>query len=202
MPGIFRSRTAAPPTDGGTGPPDDEADLVARAMGDPRAFAPLYLRYLDPVHQYCYRRLGSREVAEDATALVFERALKALPGYRGGLFRAWLFTIAHNVIADSYRSTRPHEPLDAADEVADPAPDPEALALLADEQRLVLAGLPMLPADQRRVSELRLGALPATEVAAGLGRTPESIRSLQLPASRRVHALLGIPGSPTEVRHA
>jgi RNA polymerase sigma-70 factor (ECF subfamily) len=198
---VFRSRSAAPPTGGGTGPPD-EADLIERAVADPRAFAPLYLRYLDPVHQYCYRRLGSREVAEDATSLVFERALKALPGYRGGLFRAWLFAIAHNVITDSYRSTRAHQPLDAADEVADPAPEPEALALLADEQRLLLAVLPMLPDDQRRVMELRLGGLPATEVATILGRTPESVRTLQLRAIRRLHTLLDIPASTTEARHA
>lgn len=171
-------------------------------MTDPRAFAPLYLRYLDPVHQYCYRRLGSREVAEDATSLVFERALRALPGYRGGLFRAWLFAIAHNVIVDSYRSTRVHQPLDAADELADPAREPEALALLADEQRLLLAVLPMLPADQRRVVELRLGGLPATEVALVLGRTPESVRTLQLRAIRRLRTLLDIPNARREARDA
>ena len=146
MSGVFRSRSTSPPVGGGTGPPD-EADLVAAAVADPRAFAPLYRRYLDPVHRYCYRRLGSREVAEDATSLIFERALTALPGYRGGLFRVWLFAIAHNVVTDSYRSTRAHEPLDAAEETADPGPDPETLALLADEQRLLLAVLPLLPVD-------------------------------------------------------
>jgi RNA polymerase sigma-70 factor (ECF subfamily) len=198
---VFRSRSSTPPTGGGTSPPD-EAGLVAAALADPRAFAPLYRHYLDPVHQYCYRRLGSREVAEDATSLVFERALTALPGYRGGLFRVWLFAIAHNVITDSYRSTRAHEPLDAAEEMADPAPNPEALALLADEQRLLLAVLPLLPTDQRRVVELRLGGLPATEVALILGRTPESVRTLQLRAIRRLHVLLAIPAGTREARHA
>src|SRR5918994_892011 len=88
---------------------DTDPDLVARAQLDPRAFALLYGRYLDPVHQYCYRRLGTREGAEDATSQVFERVLKALPAYRGGIFRAWLFTIAHNVVTDSYRAARPHD---------------------------------------------------------------------------------------------
>jgi hypothetical protein len=40
-PGVFRSRSAAPPTSGRHGLPD-EADLVARAVADARAFAPLY----------------------------------------------------------------------------------------------------------------------------------------------------------------
>ena len=196
MQALFRSRTAPP--GGGEGPSDEaEAAQVARALADPRAFAPLYLRYLDPIHMYCYRRLGSREAAEDATSLVFERALKALPSYRGGPFRAWLFAIAHNAIADAYRSTRPHEPLDAGGGVADPGPEPEALALLADERRLLLAALSALPADQRRVVELRLGGLPATEVAAILGRTPEAVRALQLRAVRRLHAILAIPTTTT-----
>jgi RNA polymerase sigma-70 factor, ECF subfamily len=197
---LLRPRSARRPGDGGTDPPDDAA-LIARAIADPRAFAPLYNRYLDPIHDYCYRRLGSREVAEDATSLIFERALTALPRYRGGLFRAWLFTIAHNVITDSYRSTRIHEPLETLDTVTDPAPEPEAVALLADEHRLLLAALSMLPPEQRRVMELRLGGLPATEVAVVLGRTPESIRTLQLRAIRRLQRLLGSP-APTEVRHA
>jgi RNA polymerase sigma-70 factor (ECF subfamily) len=201
MPGWFRSRAPSLPERGDDDPPD-EADLVAMAVDSPLAFAPLYLRYLDPVHQYCYRRLGSREAAEDATSQIFERVLKALPTYRGGIFRAWLFTIAHNVITDSYRSSRPHEPLAAAEEVIDPAPEPEEIALLADEQRLLQAALPLLPVDQRRVMELRLTGLPSTEVAVVLGRTPESVRTLQTRAIKRLQTLLNQTESRKEARHA
>lgn len=74
-----------------------DAELVALAMADLRQFALLYTRYLDPVHRYCYRRLGSREAAEDATSAVFTKALAAFPRYRDASFRAWLFTIAHHV---------------------------------------------------------------------------------------------------------
>ena len=81
----------------------DEVAIIALAKRDPAAFAPLYQEYLGPVYRYCYRRLGSREAAEDATSLVFERALRALPTFRGASFRAWLFTIAHNAVTDAYR---------------------------------------------------------------------------------------------------
>ena len=50
--------------------------------------------------------------------------------------------------------------------------------------------------------ELRLGGLPATEVALILGRTPESVRTLQLRAIRRLHGLLAIPAGTKEARHA
>jgi len=169
---------------------------------DPRAFAELYLRYVAAVHHYCYRRLGSIEAAEDATSLVFERVLKALPGYRGGVFRAWLFTIAHNVITDSYRSAREHHPIDAARELADPSPQPDRLVLLADDQRLLLAALSALPPEQRRVMELRLGGLPSTDVAVVLDRSPESVRALQFRAIKRLRDLLRDPADPAEVRHA
>jgi RNA polymerase sigma-70 factor (ECF subfamily) len=99
--------------------------VVARAQRDPTAFAPLYMAYVEPVYRYCYRRLGSREAAEDATSLVFERALRSLATFRGGSFRAWLFTIAHNAVTDAYRRRGTNPPFIEAMEVADPAPPPE-----------------------------------------------------------------------------
>jgi len=60
---------------------EEDAVLAAAAASDPRAFAPLYERYLDAVYRYCYRRLGSREAAEDATSQVFYRAIAGLAGF-------------------------------------------------------------------------------------------------------------------------
>src|SRR5688572_10743623 len=77
-----------------------EAAAIAAARLDPRAFAPLYQAYFDPVFRYCLRCIGDREDAAEATQEVFARALRALPRYRDQAFRPWLFTIAHNVIAD------------------------------------------------------------------------------------------------------
>src|SRR3954447_12702789 len=84
----------------------DEVSLVARAQEDRRAFAPLYVRYADPIYRYCFHRLGTRQAAEDATSLVFEKAIAKLPSFRQQSFRSWLFSIAHNVIVDNYRATR------------------------------------------------------------------------------------------------
>ena len=70
--------------------------LVERAQRNPAAFEGLYDRYLDPIYAYCHRRLGTRELAEDATSQVFVQALAALPRFRAHSFRAWLYTIAHN----------------------------------------------------------------------------------------------------------
>lgn len=156
-----------------------DAVLVNRAIHDPREFAPLYARYLNPVHRYCYRRLGSREVAEDATSRVFANALSGLHGFRGGSFRAWLFAIAYRVVVDATRSTRPVWPLEAAEQATDPSPTPEEIVLTDDLRRSVTRLLAHLSADQRVVVELRLAGLTGMEIAAVLGRSHAWVRTSQ-----------------------
>jgi RNA polymerase sigma-70 factor (ECF subfamily) len=85
----------------------EELAIAQRALADLRAFSPLYDRYLDPIHSHCYRRLGSREAAEDACAVTFRKALEGLAAFRYGSFRAWLFAIADNVLRDLARTTHP-----------------------------------------------------------------------------------------------
>jgi RNA polymerase sigma-70 factor (ECF subfamily) len=173
-------------------PTSDDQHLVARARDDPRAFAPLYERYLDPIYRYCYRRLGNREGAEDATSQVFLHALAGLAMYRDGSFAAWLFTIAHNVVIDTYRRRRPEEPLlDLVDPV-DADPTPEAAAMAEDERRTLRGLLAPLPVDQRRVLELRLAGLTGAEIAVVLARSVAAVKMLQLRAMTRLRAELGV----------
>jgi len=167
---------------------DDERAQIARSQRDPAAFAPLYARYADRIYRYCRRRLGSREAAEDATSQVFTLALAGLAGYRGGSFAAWLFAIAHHVVANAGRRPPPR-PLDAAGALPDPAPTPEEAALAAENGRTTHALLAALPPDQRRVVELRLAGLTAAEIAAALGRSSAAVKMLQLRALKRLRAL-------------
>jgi RNA polymerase sigma-70 factor (ECF subfamily) len=179
---------------------EDDDVLVAAAQRDPRAFAPLYARYADPVYRYCWRRLGDPEAAADATSLVFTKALAALPRYRAGSFRSWLFSIAHNTVIDGRRSSRPDAPLDAALDPIDPAPGPEALAVASDEGQRVRALLVRLSNDQRHVVELRLAGLTDREIAAALGRNVPAVRMLQARAVARLRTLL-VPGATTGRDH-
>ncbi len=167
-----------------TGPPtefataDEEAALVAAARRDPQAFAPLYHRYFDPVYRYCYRRLGGPEAAADATSQVFAKALAALPRYRDGSFRSWLFAIAHNTVVDCARSVRADRPLEVAATVVDAVPTPEEVSLAAgamamlgfnDQDARVLLAVPfgitrvaigwvLWPAGSRRVGASHLAS--------------------------------------------
>lgn len=172
---------------------DDEA-LAARAKANPAAFAPLYQRYVRPIYLYCYRRLGSRELAEDATSQVFTKALAAMPRYRGDAFRPWLFTIAHHVVTDVYRRRKPTTPLDDAWEIADGGDSPEEFAIAADGERNVRRLLTHLTPDQRDVVELRLNGLTGAEIATVLGKRPGAIRATQFRAYQRLRELITAEG--------
>jgi RNA polymerase sigma-70 factor (ECF subfamily) len=178
-----------------------ERALVAAARHDRRAFAPLYARYASPIFQYCYGQLGSREAAEDATSMVFSKALAALPRYRDGSFRAWLFTIAHNTITDQFRAARRETPLEAATEIVAPGPALDEAASDEDARRRLRELLVQLPDDQRKVIELRLMELNGPEIADVLGRSHAWVRVTQYRALARLRTLMTARVEPWEARH-
>ncbi len=164
----------------------DDAEFVLLAQETPQAFEHLYRRYVDSVHRYCYRRLGTREAAEDATSLIFTKAFAALPGLRAGSFRSWLFTIAYHVIADDLRARRTGADFDLAIDVPARGPSPEESAIAREEDRSVAALLEVLPESQRQVVELRLSGLNGREIANVLGRSLPAVKMAQLRAYARL----------------
>lgn len=86
-------------------PPDDERSLIERASTDPDAFAELYRRHVDGIHRFARRRSGSADIADDVTAVTFERALARIDRFRPGPngLRPWLYRIAANELADRHR---------------------------------------------------------------------------------------------------
>ena len=170
-----------------------DAELIRLAKQDRRHFGPLYDRYADPVFRFCYRRLGNREAAEDATAQVFTKALTALPRYReGGTFAAWLFAIAANVVTDAHRRRRVHQPLDDAPDPIDGAPSPEDLAIVAEERRSVRRLLATLPSEQQRAMELRLAGLSGAEIAKAMGKSHRAVKMLQFRAIAKLRLAMGV----------
>jgi RNA polymerase sigma-70 factor (ECF subfamily) len=197
----MRTMLSSPPSQdsrGNSGIPDEDARLVVLAKADPRAFAPLYTRYFDPVYRYCYRRLGHPEAAADAAAQVFAKALAALPGYREDApsFRSWLFAIAHNVITDDLRARRPVAPMDVAGHVEATDPSPEDMVLTNETRCMVRDLLEQLSPDQRHILELRLAGLSGPEIAAALGRSLGAVKIAQVRAFACLRATLDPAGSP------
>jgi RNA polymerase sigma-70 factor (ECF subfamily) len=171
----------------------------------------LYRRYVEAVHGYAYRRLGTREDAEDATSDVFQELARSLPTYRPRLeatFRSWLFTIAHHVIADHlsrrerdrHRSASSYEQL--APDLVDAAPSPAETAEAADEGRWIRAMLGELPPRERQVLELDLAGLKTAEIAVVLGLLPGAVHTARSRALDRLRTRVGSGDVRKEAHHA
>lgn len=172
-----------------------ERDEIALAKRNPAAFAPLYERYVDAVYTYCLRRIDDPEHAADLTAQIFTRALAALPRFseRGGSFRSWLFSIAHNIVVDTYRTARNNASLDQEDigrTIAHPGHGPERIALQRDLQDAFGAAMAELTSTQREVVALRLVGLTGPEIAQALNMKVAAVKSTQFRAYTRLRDLL------------
>lgn len=95
---------------------DDEIVELA-TEGNRRAFGELYDRYVERIYNYVYYRTSNPRDAEDLTERVFFRAIRHIENYedRGLPISAWLYRIAHNLVANWYRdnSRRQEIPLES-----------------------------------------------------------------------------------------
>ncbi len=188
--------TAGVGTGAGAAPPSDMDDkaamtaLVKRAQaGEAEAFGQLYDRYAAGVYRFCYHRTTSVALAEDLTSETFFRALRGIHSFRwqGRDFGAWLTTIARNLVADHYKSSRARleTPSDALPERRDQAPGPEDAVLTRLTHAVLARALEALPDEQRDCLVMRfLQGLSIAETAEVLGRSEGAVKQLQLRAVR------------------
>jgi RNA polymerase sigma-70 factor, ECF subfamily len=96
----------------------DEFLLALLAEGDQQAFNTLYHRYSGRMLYYFYRMLGnSNEKAQDFLQDLFVKLIdKADTFDTSRKFQTWIFSIAHNMCKNEYRSmdVRKSEPIDDA----------------------------------------------------------------------------------------
>ena len=177
---------------------DPDLEDVLAAQRDRAAFGRLYRRYVDRVYGYAFYLLGDHHDAEDVTERTFVAALAAIDGFRdeGATFRAWLFRIAHNQLANALRS-RQRQQAASLEAVAEPRAhaDPAGLFSLAEEARGLRRALEQLPDDRRQVVVLRfVDGLSAREIGAVLGRSEGAVRVLQHRGLRQLAEMLARGG--------
>jgi len=175
---------------------DSDLAAVRAAQVDRAAFEVIYRRYLDRVYSYAFYQLGDHHDAEDVTERVFMAALAALPGFReqGASFRAWLFGIAHNTIANVHRTRarRRVQPLADDFDRAAPGADPATILDRAEDRHRILRAVSALAEDRRQVILLRfVDGLSTPEISQVLDRSPGAVRVLQHRALRDLAELLG-----------
>ena len=192
-------------------PPRESWALVERAQsGDREALAEIYRQTRPDVLRFVNSRCGGDpQLAEDLTADTFVRALKSLERitWQGRDIRAWLITIARNLIADYYKSGRyrmeypanGHHAADGMiedrwlggiDDSAEGRPEDTVLDALTNIT--LHAAVTALNPEQRECIVLRfLQGFSVAETARAMGKNEGAVKALQWRAISALARQLG-----------
>jgi RNA polymerase sigma-70 factor (ECF subfamily) len=154
--------------------------------------AQLFEQHHESLLRYLVRLTGDLDVAHDAAQEAFARLVAKPP--RNEHPRAWLFTVATNVVrAGSNRSRRRAALLQAGAARAphsDPLPTPEEAAVAEADRIRVRAALAALPDRERVMLLMREEGFSHREIAESVGTTTGSIGTMLARALDRLAALL------------
>jgi RNA polymerase sigma-70 factor (ECF subfamily) len=164
----------------------EDAALIELAKGDKddqAAFGELYERYVERIYNYIYYRTSNHQDAEDLTARVFMRALKHIKTYdeRGVPFSAWLYRIAHNLVANWHRdrTRRKIIPLEEFAEKNSGVDMPETIAEDQEEQDQLRESIGRLPPDRQQLLILKyVERLSNAEIGEIMDKSEGAIKSL------------------------
>jgi RNA polymerase sigma factor (sigma-70 family) len=161
-----------------------ESELLRASLaGSKEAFGVVVQRYQSLVCALAYSATGDIGKSEELAQETFLRVWRSLPQLEElGHFRAWLCTIARNLISQSIRQ-RPRDVVHAADsleaaEVLSAAtPDPGQAAMDKESQELVWAAVRRVPQKYREPLVLFYREQQSvSQVAANLGLSEDMVR--------------------------
>jgi RNA polymerase sigma-70 factor (ECF subfamily) len=162
----------------------NEEEILSRAArGDRDAFGALYERYIERIFNYVYYRTGNLHDAEDLTARVFQRAMNHIHSYtdRGVPFSAWLYRIAHNLVANWHRDRSRRQELPLRDVPALPSKEdrPETRLVRTQDQDALMRLIRQLPPDRQTLLILKfVEDLSNAEIGKIMGRSEGAVKSL------------------------
>jgi len=154
--------------------------------GDARqaqAFGDLYEQYVDRIYSYIYHRVGNVRDSEDLTSRTFFRAYAHFGEYedRGLPISAWLYRIAHNLVANHHRD-RGRRPVVALDNLVLQSrgdENPEVVTVRTDVNLELREAVRTLDKDRQELLMLKhVEGLSNAEIGAVLGRSEGAIKSL------------------------
>ena len=180
--GVLVSRKTQPNNQNELGTFVSDTTLVERAKADPEAFGALYERYVDRIYSYIYYRTGNQADAEDLTAKTFYRAMQHIRHYeeRGLPFSAWLYRIAHNLVANWHRD-RSKRQMVSLDELYSLTlgEGPEHAVERQERTSTLLRVIHSLPQERQALLVLKfVEHLSNAEIGQIMGRSEGAIKSL------------------------
>jgi len=134
---------------------NDQQLLELISGGDKRAMHELYGRYERPLLAFLIGRGAERSEAADVVHDTMLEVWRSASKFSGkSAVKTWMFSIARNKLIDRFRKGARLSVTDDVPDMADDAPDPEALAVAAGEARRVRACLDGLSPTHKTVIRL------------------------------------------------
>ena len=171
--------------------------IVRMRRGDPDALTAIISRYQHRLYRYLLRLVREPAVAEDLFQQTWLRVMERIGRYDARRnFESWLFSVAHNLAVDYWRTKR-GESLDDDGEYGEArvarlrTGEPDALERLLDFERgaIIAASMGTLPGIHREVLTLRfeegmkleeiaeVAGIPLATVKSRLRRALEGLRA-------------------------
>jgi RNA polymerase sigma-70 factor (ECF subfamily) len=172
---------------------DSDEVLMARvARGDEPAYRILTRRHLPAMLGLARRILGNAADAEDVAQEAMLRVWTHAPRWQPlAAFRTWLTRVVVNLCLDRKRR-RPWVGLDAAGEIADPAPGVTETAEQNERERLLAAAIAELPARQRTAIVLTYSeGMSNAQVADMLDTSVSAVETLLVRGKQNLRVRLG-----------
>ena len=161
----------------------DEEALKRASQGDREAFGLIYDRYITRIYNYIYYRTGNQHDAEDLTSRVFTRAMKHITNYqdRGVPFSAWLYRIAHNLVANWHRDKSRKQEYNLEDGVwsSKESDMPESVLLRVEQHDEIMTMVRDIPEDRQMLIIMKfVDHMSNAEIGKIMGKTEGAIKSL------------------------
>lgn len=151
---------------------------MERSQKYQEAFLSAYDAYADMVFRLCYSKTGNREEARDMTQETFVRVWQRLEKEEPAIenLKAFLFTVARNLIKDYYKKKKPVLAHDLPEGILEQVPGHPVSFGASVEYELAVKALTRLPDVYREAVALHLiEGFSVQEVAALLGERPNTI---------------------------
>jgi len=176
------------------GPAGTDAELArAAAGGDREAFAGIYDRYADPLHDFCVGMLCDRDGAADCVQDVFCTAATRLSQLQQpDKLRPWLYAIARNEALRRIRERRRETLSDELPDVMSHEPGPDTLAARTELADLIAEAAGGLSDRDRSVLELAYRhGLDGADLADALGVSPSTANKVVYRLRETIERSLG-----------
>ena len=161
------------------------------------AFSVFYEQYLPKIFKYISYRINDKFMAEDLTAVVFEKALTKYKTYSSNkaAISTWLFTIAKNTLIDHFREAQREKTvqLDETLDIPQDARTPEQAVIEKEKWQTLRRCLASLASNEREIITLKFSSqMTNRQIAQVLGLSDSNVGVILYRAIRRLRDDFGV----------